>query len=139
MSVFNVLFIGSILEDEAQPLQRCFFKFLPLPEVSAVYHSWRPIQTPLTAQSSFLLGQWLIYHYLSTSVLVVYESYWMYPYHNSHKKFHIGFNNNTNSERKKIVILYSVYIIIFLFAIYWKALSIYFRICPYHFYWVLAE
>ena len=46
------VFIGSKLE--AQPLQRCF---LPLPEVSAVW-SWRPIQTPLTARSSFLLGQW---------------------------------------------------------------------------------
>jgi len=46
------VFIGSKLE--AQPLQRWF---LPLPEVSAVW-SWRPNQTPLSARSSFLSGQW---------------------------------------------------------------------------------
>jgi hypothetical protein len=44
--------IGSKLE--AQQLQCCFF---PLPEVIAVW-SWPPIQTPLTARSRFLSGQW---------------------------------------------------------------------------------
>jgi len=46
--------IGSKLG--AQQLQRCF---LPLPEVSAVW-SWRPIQTPLTAQSSFSFGSMML-------------------------------------------------------------------------------
>ena len=40
---------------EALLLQRCFF---PLPEVRAVW-SWLPNQTPLSARSSFLLGQWV--------------------------------------------------------------------------------
>jgi len=60
------VFIGSKLE--AQPLQRCF----PLPEVRAVW-SWRPNQTPLSARSSFLLGQWLIFLHLTRQ-----QSYTMY-------------------------------------------------------------
>ena len=39
---------------EVLPLQCCF---LPLTEVNAVL-SWRPNQTPLSARSSFLSGQW---------------------------------------------------------------------------------
>ena len=43
----------------------------PLPEVSAV-RSWRPNQTPLSARSSFLLGQWLLHFTFSLSLNVIF-------------------------------------------------------------------